>query len=176
LAVYAADIRVGVVGLPALTKLGKALDQCTKKTKALNAELQKVKRAIKAPTVSVNTSRALSDIQKVNKELDKLNSRKVAPTVGSRGGGGGRGFAGGPGALGKGLLTGAGFGLAGTAGGLASIAAQALNPITLLGAGLGVASVAALDYAKSAAIAAGETQRFETALRALTVGDDYVKA
>ena len=178
MAVYAADIRVGVVGLPALTKLGKALDQCTKKTKALNAELQKVKRAIKAPTISVNTSRALSDIQKVNRELDKLNSRKVAPTVGSRGGGGGSGrrLAGASGALGKGLLTGAGFGLAGTAGGLASVAAQALNPITLLGAGLGVAAVAALDYGKAAAIAAGETQRFETALRALTVGDDYVKA
>ena len=177
MAVYAADIRVGVVGLPALTKLGKALDQVTRKTKLLNAELQKVKRAIKAPTISVNTSRALSDIQKVNRELDKLNSRKVAPTVGSsRGGGGGRGFGGGTGALGKGLLTGAGFGLAGTAGGLASVAAQALNPITLLGAGLGVAAVAAFDYGKAAAIAASETQRFETALRALTEGDDYVEA
>ena len=91
MATYAADIRVKVNGLPELTKLGDKLAKITKQAKLLNEQLQKIKRAIKAPTITVNTNRALADIQKVNKELDKLNNRKVNPQVGGpaqRSGGG----------------------------------------------------------------------------------------
>ena len=183
MAVYGADVRVKVINLAQLTKLSDKLDQVNKKVNYLNASLEKLGKRVKTPKVNVDTDKALRKLQRLNKEWDKLEKRKAlktptAPAGGGRGGGGGR--RGGGGAFGKNLLqgglAGAGLGLAGPAGGLAGIAASALNPVTLLGAALGVTAVAAADYAGKAAVAAAETQKFKMALQGITFGDDYGKA
>lgn len=180
MAVYGADVRVKVINLSQLTKLSDKLDQVNKKVNYLNASLQKLGKKFKAPNVDLKTDKALKKLQRLNKEWDKLEKRKpLKPgTDPGRSGGGGR--RGGGGSFGKSLLqgglAGAGLGLAGPAGGLAGIAASALNPVTLLGAALGVAAVAAADYAGKAAVAAAETQKFQQALRGITFGDDYGKA
>ena len=182
MAVYGADVRVKVINLSQLTKLSDKLDQVNKKVNYLNASLQKLGKKFKAPNVDLKTDKALKKLQRLNKEWDKLEKRRplkpgTAPGPGRSGGGGRRGGGGGFGrSLLQGGLAGAGLGLAGPAGGLAGIAASALNPVTLLGAALGVAAVGAADYAANAAIAAAETQKFQQALRGITFGDDYGKA
>ena len=183
MAVYGADVRVKVINLSQLTKLSDKLDQVNKKVNYLNASFaKKLGKKFKAPNVDIKTDKALKKLQRLNKEWDKLERRrklKPIPGPGSGGGGGGgrRGGGGGVGAnLAKGALAGAGLGLAGPLGGLAGIAASALNPVTLLGAALGVAAVGALDYANGAAKAAAETQKFQQALKGITFGDDYAKA
>ena len=180
MAVYGADVRVKVINLSQLTKLSDKLDQVNKKVNYLNASLQKLGKKFKAPTVDLKTDKALKKLQRLNKEWDKLEKRrplKPGTAPGRGGGGGGGGRRGGGGGIGsnllKGGLAGAGLGLAGPAGGLAGIAAASLNPITLLGAALGVAAVAAGDYGAKAAVAAAETQKFQMALKGITFGDDY---
>ena len=154
MAVYGADVRVKVINLSQLTKLSDKLDQVNKKVNYLNASLQKLGKKFKAPNVDIKTDKALKKLQRLNKEWDKLERRrklKPIPGPGSGGGGGGgrRGGGGGVGAnLAKGALAGAGLGLAGPLGGLAGIAASALNPVTLLGCALGVAAVGALRLRK----------------------------
>ena len=181
MAVYGADVRVKVINLSQLTKLSDKLDQVNKKVNYLNASLQKLGKKFTAPKVDIKTDQALKKLQRLNKEWDKLERRrKLKPIPDPGGGGGGGGRRGGGGAFGanllKGGLAGAGLGLAGPLGGLAGIAASALNPVTLLGAGLGVAAVAGVDYANAAAKAAAETQKFRQALKGITFGDDYAKA
>ena len=182
MAVYGADVRVKVINLSQLTKLSDKLDQVNKKVNYLNASLQKLGKKFKAPTVDLKTDKALKKLQRLNKEWDKLEKRRplkpgTAPGPGRSGGGGRRGGGAGFGRnLLQGGLAGAGLGLAGPAGGLAGIAASALNPVTLLGAALGVTAVAAGDYAAKAAVAAAETTRFQQALRGITFGEDYGKA
>ena len=182
MAVYGADVRVKVINLSQLTKLSDKLDQVNKKVNYLNASLQKLGKKFKAPNVDLKTDKALKKLQRLNKEWDKLEKRRplkpgTAPGPGRSGGGGRRGGGAGLGRnLLQGGLAGAGLGLAGPAGGLAGIAASALNPVTLLGAALGVAAVAAGDYAAKAAVAAAETTKFQQALRGITFGDDYGKA
>ena len=182
MAVYGADVRVKVINLSQLTKLSDKLDQVNKKVNYLNASLQKLGRRVKTPNVDVKTDKALKKLQRLNAEWDKLERRKKLkpmPAAGGGGGGGGGGRGGGRGfggSLLQGGLAGAGLGLAGPLGGLAGIAASALNPVQLLGAALGVAAVGAVDYANAAARAAAETQKFQQALRGITFGDDYVAA
>ena len=178
MAVYGADVRVKVINLSQLTKLSDKLDQVNKKVNYLNASLQKLGKKFKAPNVDLKTDKALKKLQRLNKEWDKLERRKplkpgTAPGGGGRGGGGRGGGSKFGRDLAKGGLAGAGLGLAGPLGGLAGIAASALNPVQLLGAALGVAAVGAADYAANAAVAAAETQKFQQALRGITFGDDY---
>ena len=181
MAVYGADVRVKVINLSQLTKLSDKLDRVNKKVNYLNASLKKLGKKFKAPKIDLKTDKALKKLKRLNKEWDKLERRKplkpgTAPGGGGRGGGGRGGGSKFGRDLAKGGLAGAGLGLAGPLGGLAGIAASALNPVQLLGAALGVAAVGAADYAANAAVAAAETQKFQQALRGITFGDDYGKA
>ena len=175
MAIYAADIRIGVVNKNVLTSLNKLLNTSLSISKRLNRELTKLGKVNK---IKIDNKQALASLDAIQKRINKINSTPIAPRTRGRGGGGVSGGGAGGGGL-RGSAMRAATASAALIPGISPFAvgagAGALGGGGLAGAAVGVgvaggvqAAVATAQFANQSAIAAAEVKKMKVALQGVT--------
>ena len=175
MAIYAADIRIGVVNKNVLTGLNKLLNTSLSISKRLNRELSKLGKVNK---IRIDNKQALASLDAIQKRINKINSTPIAPRTRGRGGGGGSGGGAEGGGL-RGSAMRAATASAALIPGISPLAvgagAGALGGQGLAGAAVGVgvaggvqAAVATAQFANQSAIAAAEVKKMQVALKGVT--------
>ena len=180
MAIYAADIRIGVVNKNVLINLNKLLNTSLSISKRLNRELTKLGKVNK---IRIDNKQALASLDAIQQRINKINSTPIAPRTRGRGGGrGSEGFSFGGSAMRS--LTASSALIPGVSPLAVGAGAGALNGGGLKGAatGLGIAAlvqvaVATANFARQSAIAGAEVKKMKVALQGVTPDyDSYATA
>lgn len=180
MAIYAADIRIGVVNKNVLINLNKLLNTSLSISKRLNRELTKLGKVNK---IRIDNKQALASLDAIQQRINKINSTPIAPRTRGRGGGrGSEGFSFRGSAMRS--LTASSALIPGVSPLAVGAGAGALSGGGLKGAatGLGVAAlvqvaVATANFARQSAIAGAEVKKMKVALQGVTPDyDSYATA